>query len=149
PNGEVQGVDDSHPEILFPAAAAALDTLDVAYLALREPLRNGTFGQADSPPVHPAIRKVFRGPLILNSDFTLSEAQAALDAGLADAIAFGRAFIANPDLPRRFAEHLPLAPGDMASWYSKGAKGYTDYPNAPDALPLIPTSTVAAEARCR
>jgi len=145
PNGEVQGVNDSHPEILFPAAAAALDALDVAYIALREPQRNGTFGHADSPPVHPAIRKVFRGPLILNSDFTLSEAQAALDAGQADAIAFGRAFIANPDLPRRFAEHLPLAIGDMAGWYSKGAKGYTDYPDAPHAR-LAATTPASATA---
>jgi len=140
PNGEVQGINDSHPEILFPAAAAALDALDVAYLALREPRRDGTFGQADSPPVHPAIRKVFRGLLILNSDYTLAQAQAALDAGQADAIAFGRAFVANPDLPRRLAEHLPLAVGDMASWYSQGARGYTDYPDAPEEglAPALP-----------
>ena len=147
PNGEVQGVNDSHPELLFPAAAAALDALDVAYLALREPMRNGTFGQADSPPVHPAIRKAFHGPLILNSDYTLAQAQAALDAGQADAIAFGRAFIANPDLPRRFAEHFPLSVGDMASWYSKGAKGYTDYPEAPDDTPRVTASTAAGAAR--
>ncbi|AMM23539.1 alkene reductase [Variovorax sp. PAMC 28711] len=144
PNGEVQGVNDSHPEILFPAAAAALDGLDVAYLALREPLRDGTFGKANSPPVHPAIRKVFRGALILNSDYTLSEAQAALDAGQADAIAFGRAFISNPDLPRRFAEHIPLAPGNMATWYSKGAQGYTDYPDAPEERLASPTPAAAA-----
>jgi 2,4-dienoyl-CoA reductase-like NADH-dependent reductase (Old Yellow Enzyme family) len=148
PNGEVQGVNDSHPEILFPAAAAALDALDVAYLALREPLRNGTFGQADSPPVHPAIRKVFRGSLILNSDYTQAQAQSALDAGEADAVAFGRAFIANPDLPMRFAEHLPLAVGDMASWYSRGAEGYTDYPDAPEErqAPPAPASATATGA---
>jgi N-ethylmaleimide reductase len=54
-----------------------------------------------------------------------------LDTGLADGISWGRLFLANPDLPRRFKEGLPLASGDdMTFWYSQGEEGYTDYPEA-------------------
>ncbi len=130
PNGDSQGVNDSDPEPLFSAAAASLDRIGVAYLELREPGPNGTFGKAERPPVHPVIRKAFSRPLILNSDYRAASGQAALDAGEADAIAFGRTFLANPDLPRRFAEDLPLNDDDMATWYVPGAKGYTDYPFA-------------------
>ena len=74
------------------------------------------------------IRKAFAGPLVLNSDYDAARAQAALDAGEADAITFGRTFLANPDLPRRFAENLPLNKDVMATWYTQGPEGYTDYP---------------------
>jgi 2,4-dienoyl-CoA reductase-like NADH-dependent reductase (Old Yellow Enzyme family) len=128
PNGDAQGVNDSHPELLFPAAAKALSDLGIAFLELREPTATGTFGVADHPPVHPLIRKAFTGPLILNSDYDGARGQATLDAGEADAIAYGRHFLSNPDLPRRLAEKLPLNPNNMATWYGPGPEGYTDYP---------------------
>ena len=134
PNGESQGVDDSNPVALFTAAAARLDAIGIAYLELREPGADGTFGRTDVPRVSPDIRKVFSGPLILNSDYTLEKAQAALDSGVADAIAFGRTFISNPDLPRRLAEGLPLEQDDMKTWYSQGPEGYTDYPFAAETV---------------
>ncbi|MBD8624830.1 MULTISPECIES: alkene reductase [unclassified Pseudomonas] len=130
PNGDSQGVNDSDPETLFSAAAAALDTIGIAYLELREPPLDGTFGKADRPPVHPVIRKAFSRTLVLNSDYTHEKAQAALDAGEADAIAFGRPFLANPDLPHRFAEGLRLNKDVMETWYSQGPEGYVDYPTA-------------------
>jgi 2,4-dienoyl-CoA reductase-like NADH-dependent reductase (Old Yellow Enzyme family) len=65
---------------------------------------------------------------VLNSDYTLERAQAALDAGEADAIAFGRPFISNPDLVTRLQNGAELAPDVMATWYSQGAEGYVDYP---------------------
>ncbi|MBD8682666.1 alkene reductase [Pseudomonas sp. CFBP 13719] len=130
PNGDSQGVNDSDPETLFSAAAAALDKIGIAYLELREPPFDGTFGKADRPPVHPVIRKAFSRTLVLNSDYTHEKAQAALDAGEADAIAFGRPFLANPDLPHRFAEGLPLNKDVMETWYSQGPEGYVDYPTA-------------------
>jgi N-ethylmaleimide reductase len=128
PNGETQGVDDSDPESVFTAAAAALAEIGIAFLELREPGPEGTFGKTDVPPVSPAIRKAFSGPLILNSDFTAATAQAALDEGRADAISFGRPFISNPDLPARMAAGAALAPDAMATWYSQGPEGYVDYP---------------------
>jgi 2,4-dienoyl-CoA reductase-like NADH-dependent reductase (Old Yellow Enzyme family) len=128
PNGDAQGVNDSHPELVFPAAARALSDLGIAFLELREPTATGTFGAADHPPVHPLIRKAFAGPLILNSDYDGARGQATLDAGEADAIAYGRPFLSNPDLPRRLAENLPLNANNIATWYGPGAEGYTDYP---------------------
>jgi N-ethylmaleimide reductase len=130
PNSETQGCEDSDPEPLFTAAAAGLAEIGIAFLELREPGPEGTFGKSDVPPVSPAIRKVFQAPLILNSDFNLERAQAALAEERADAISFGRPFISNPDLPARLLSRAPLAPDVMATWYSQGPEGYTDYPEA-------------------
>lgn len=130
PNGNSQGVNDSDPEPLFTQTAAALSQRGIAFLELREPPPDGTRGKPDHPPIHPAIRRHFAGPLVLNSDFTAHRAMAALDSGEADAITFGRAFLANPDLPRRLRLGLPLNEDDMATWYTRGPEGYTDYPTA-------------------
>lgn len=130
PNGDSQGVNDSHPEALFPAVAAALAARGIAFLELREPGFEGTFGKAERPPIAPLIKAVFKAPLVLNSDYDGARGQAALDAGEADAIAFGRPFLANPDLPRRIAERLALNPDVMATWYTRGPEGYVDYPFA-------------------
>jgi len=128
PNGDSQGVNDSDPYNLFPAAAAALSEIGIAFLELREPGFDGTFGKAEVDPVHPHIRGAFEGPLVLNSDFRLDRAQAALDAGEADAITFGRTFLANPDLVERLKAGAALNPDDQATWYSQGPEGYVDYP---------------------
>jgi N-ethylmaleimide reductase len=130
PNSETQGCEDSDPEALFTAAAAALQEIGIAFLELREPGPEGTFGRSDVPAVSPAIRKVFTGPLVLNSDYVLENAEAALGEERCDAITFGRTFLANPDLPRRLANRLPLNPDDRATWYSQGPEGYVDYPEA-------------------
>ena len=130
PNGDSQGVNDPDPEQLFSAVATELSRIGIAFLELREPPEDGTRGKPDHPPIHPAIRRSFKGPLILNSDFDGRRAKIALDRGEADAIAFGRGFLANPDLPRRILDDIPLAPDDTATWYTEGAKGYTDYPAA-------------------
>jgi 2,4-dienoyl-CoA reductase-like NADH-dependent reductase (Old Yellow Enzyme family) len=130
PNGDSQGVDDSDQASLFPQAAATLDAFDLAFLELREPGPNGTFGKSDRPPVAPLIRKVFKGVLVLNSDYDLASGNDKLAAGGADAIAFGRKFLANPDLPRRFAQALPLNADDPKTWYSQGPEGYITYPAA-------------------
>ena len=130
PNSETQGCEDSDPEALFTAAAAALHEIGIAFLELREPGPEGTFGRSDIPPVSPAIRKVFTGPLVLNSDYVLENAEAALAEERCDAIAFGRTFLANPDLPYRLANKLALNADDRATWYRQGPEGYVDYPEA-------------------
>lgn len=130
PNGDTQGCLDSAPETVFVPAAAELERLGVAWLELREVGPEGTFGSTDQPKLSPEIRKVFRRPLVLNQDYTFEAAQEDVQQGRADAIAFGRKFISNPDLPIRFAKGLPLEPDDMATWYSRGEHGYTDYPFA-------------------
>ena len=77
----------------------------------------------------PDIRRAFSRTLVLNADYVGDTAQAALDSGVADAIAFGRTYIANPDLPERLRRGAPLNKDEMATWYSRGEAGYLDYPS--------------------
>lgn len=128
PNGDSQGVDDSAPDIVFPLAAKALSDIGIAFLELRQPGPEGTFGRTEVPKQSPAIRKAFNGVLVLNSDYTLDQAQGDVASGAADAISFGRPFIANPDLPVRLASGATLSADSMATWYSQGPEGYIDYP---------------------
>lgn len=128
PNGNSQGAIDSNPEAVFVPAAKALAEIGIAFLELREPGPDGTFGRSEQPRLSPEIRQVFSGPLVLNSDYLGGTAQEALDSGVADAISFGRTFLANPDLPERLRAGAPLNPDVMATWYSQGPEGYIDYP---------------------
>jgi len=73
------------------------------------------------------IREGFKGVLVLNSDYDLQRGQAALAEGAADAISFGRKFLANPDLPYRFANGLALNESDAKAWFAQGAEGYVTY----------------------
>ncbi len=130
PNGAIQGVDDSDQAALFTAAAAALDAENIAFLELREPGPDGTFGRSARPPVAPLIRQVFKGILVLNSDYDYTRGQAAIASGAADAITFGRKFLANPDLPHRFEKGLALNSDEQKTWYSQGPEGYVTYPAA-------------------
>ncbi len=130
PNGAIQGCNDGDPVPLFVAAARALSDVGIAYLEMREPDESGTFGKADHPPIAPLMREVFAAPMILNADYDPARAAAALERGDADAITFGRPFIANPDLPHRIADGLPLAKDVARTWYSQGPEGYIDYPIA-------------------
>ncbi len=128
PNGATQGADDSNPVALFTAAAAALQAIGIGFLELREQRPDGSFGASDVPRVSPDIRKVFTGPMVLNQDYTAERAREDLYSGLADAISFGRAFLANPDLPARLARSAPLNEAEMTTWYARGDEGYIDYP---------------------
>tara|TARA_R110001599_G_scaffold115128_2_gene281485 strand:- start:8815 stop:9942 length:1128 start_codon:yes stop_codon:yes gene_type:complete len=129
PNGDSQGADDATPVETFTAAAKLLDQIGIAFLELREPPAHGTYGNTDIPPVSPDIRPVFKGPLVLNSDYFYDNATAALADGKADAISFGRTFMTNPDLPERFRAGADLNPIDFTpTWYSQGPEGYIDYP---------------------
>lgn len=134
PNSETQGAHDSDPETLFTAAAEALEGVGIAFLELREPGPEGTFGKSDVPPVSPSIRKMFSAPLILNSDFGRESAEAAVAGERADAISFGRPFISNPDLAARLERGLALTPDEHATWYSQGPEGYVDYPVGEEAV---------------
>ncbi|NTB97344.1 alkene reductase [Agrobacterium tumefaciens] len=77
-----------------------------------------------------ALRRIFKGSYIANNGYTLAMAKDARSAGSADVIAFGRPFIANPDLVARFKNNLPLAEADKSTFYGGGAEGYTDWPMA-------------------
>jgi N-ethylmaleimide reductase len=131
PNGEIQGVDDSKPEVLFTAAAKALSDIGIAFLEIREPSaprKDKMHPTILRAPIAPLIREVFNGPLVLNTGYDGVSGQAALDSGLADAVAYGRPFLANPDLPHRLAVGAELNKDHEATWYSRGEEGYLDYP---------------------
>jgi 2,4-dienoyl-CoA reductase-like NADH-dependent reductase (Old Yellow Enzyme family) len=128
PNGDSQGVDDSNPEALFTAVAKALSEIGIAFLELREPGPDGTFGATEVPRQSPTIREHFAAPLILNSDYDLARAQRDLQSGLADGISFGRPFVSNPDLPHCFRAGVAITEADMNTLYSQGEEGYVDYP---------------------
>ena len=83
---------------------------------------------AHKDSIGPAIKQAFGGCFIANEGFDQASAERALTEGVADAVAFGKLFIANPDLPRRFAEKSPLNTWETATFYAGGAKGYVDYP---------------------
>jgi 2,4-dienoyl-CoA reductase-like NADH-dependent reductase (Old Yellow Enzyme family) len=127
PIGESQGANDSDNAALFTAAAAELEVLGVPWIELREPGPHSTFRAADEPAVSPAMRRVYSGKIVLNSDYAGASAQAKLDEGVADAISFGRPFIANPDLVERIRSGAPLEAADVATFYTQGPEGYTDY----------------------
>ena len=130
PNGETQGCDDSDPPATFGAAAKVVEDLGLAFLELREPGPEGTFGATEVPKQSPLIRKAYSGPLILNSDYTPEQAVADIEADRCDAVSWGRDFISNPDLPERFRLGAPLQPNVNVpqSWYLPGPEGYIDYP---------------------
>ncbi|MCB9680523.1 MAG: alkene reductase [Alphaproteobacteria bacterium] len=114
----------------FDAVVDHLDTRGIAYLHLSEPGPDVSSVPHAEPHIARRYRPRFRGPLIINRGFTLTSAEAVLTEGLADAVAFGVPFIANPDLVDRFRAGLPLATPDRATFYSGGATGYVDYPSA-------------------
>lgn len=135
PNGDTQGADDSNPAALFGAAAQVCEDLGLGFLELRQPGPDGTFGRTDVPKQDDVIRKIYTGPLVLNSDYTGEEGAADVASGRCDAIAYGRPFISNPDLPARIAKGAEFAPNVNVpqSWYLPGAAGYIDYPTMEEA----------------
>jgi N-ethylmaleimide reductase len=92
-------------------------------------IEGATGGDRDIAPFdYAALRAKFRGSWIVNNGYDRALADAALASGAADAVAFGSAFISNPDLVRRLRENAPLNPLDKDTLYGGGARGYTDYP---------------------
>ena len=128
PNIYSQGVEDSDPIPLFAALAARLEELKVPWIELREAHQPTSAGAIPTAPVSPAMRPLYSGKILLNSDYDGPSGRARMAEGIADAISFGRPWISNPDLVHRLAVGAPLAPGDVASFYAGEAHGYVDYP---------------------
>ena len=128
PNIYSQGVEDSDPAALFSALARRLEELRVPWIELREPRLPTSAGSVPTPLVSPAMRSLYSGAIVINSDGDWCDAHRRLIDGQTDAVSLGRLFIANPDLARRIAEGAPLNDGDPATYYSGDARGYIDYP---------------------
>jgi 2,4-dienoyl-CoA reductase-like NADH-dependent reductase (Old Yellow Enzyme family) len=126
PRGDRHDMGDSDRLATFTYLAGELGKRRLAFICAREARGEDSIG--------PRIREAFGGVYIANENFTRETAEQALADGVADAVAFGRAFIANPDLVARFAAHAPLNAWDDQTFYGGGARGYTDYPTLPHAL---------------
>ena len=132
PYGVANGSGEADSMPLYTYVIKALDPLGLAYLHFIEPRSSGA-GRAEVnhqnvPSAMVLFRPVWRGVLISAGGFTGETAEAAIADGHADAIAFGRIFISNPDLPRRLQHGFPLTPYNRATFYGGEAAGYTDYP---------------------
>lgn len=119
---------DADPAETFGYAAAALNAFGLAYLHVVEPVGPGLPLPGGEERITGALRRAFRGNLVLNGGFDAAAAEAALAAGEGDLVAFGVPFLANPDLLERFAAGAPLNEPDRASFYGGTEQGYTDYP---------------------
>jgi N-ethylmaleimide reductase len=115
---------DTNPVTLLTWLADRLNDFELAYLHL---MRGDFYGHQSGDILSPA-RKHYRGALIANMGYSPEEAKEALASGIVDAIAFGTAFLANPDLPNRISAGYSLNAPDQSTFYSSGPKGYTDYP---------------------
>jgi N-ethylmaleimide reductase len=137
PYGIANGSGEADPMPLYTHAIERLNPLRLAYLHFIEPRSSGA-GRAEVnwqnvPSAMVLFRPVVKGVLISAGGFTGDTAEAAIAEGHADAIAFGRIFISNPDLPRRLQQGFPLTPYNRKTFYGGEAEGYTDYP-AHDAM---------------
>jgi N-ethylmaleimide reductase len=124
PRSALNDMWDSDPVGTFGHVAGRLNDFGLAYLHVFEPV----FPDPPGDRVTPHLRAVFRSSLIANGAYDRETAEAAIASGAADLISFGRWFIANPDLPERFAVGAPVAQPDPTTFYGGGERGYTDYP---------------------
>jgi 2,4-dienoyl-CoA reductase-like NADH-dependent reductase (Old Yellow Enzyme family) len=120
PRGDSQDMHDSNPAATFGYVARELGRRGLAFLLAREYFGPDRLG--------PQLKKQFGGVYIVNEKYTRAQAEQVIQDGEADAVAFGQLFIANPDLPARFASNAPLTAPDPSTFFSPGPHGYTDYP---------------------
>ena len=120
PRADAHDMGDSNLPATFGYVARELGKRKIAFLCARESTK--------APRLGPDLKAAFGGVYVANEGFTREAAEAVIAAGEADAVAFGKLFLANPDLPRRFAIRSPLNAWNADTFYSDGPAGYTDYP---------------------
>ncbi|WP_413164199.1 alkene reductase [Capilliphycus salinus ALCB114379] len=130
PSSTFGTVFDSDPEALFNYVVSELNRFNLAYLHLVEPRIQGNQTVEDDGNGLGArhFRSIYQGTIISAGGYTRETGEAVLEAGDADLVAYGRLFIANPDLPKRFALNAPLNEYDRSTFYGGDERGYTDYP---------------------
>lgn len=132
PYGTFNDMSDSDPVALFTYVLSQLSGRRIAYAHVIEPRSSSAGSQdgniANAPHTAEIFRKAFKGTLISAGGYNRDEAVQAVQQGTADAIAFGRLFISNPDLPKRLEVDADLNSYDRNTFYGGGEKGYTDYP---------------------
>lgn len=131
PYGTFNDMQDSNPIPLFSELIQQLNRLNLSYLHLIEPRSSQAGGNdqvlADVPSTAQLFKKLFQGMVIMAGGYTRESAELAITQGLADAVAFGRIYISNPDLVTRFERNASINPYHRDTFYGGGAQGYTDY----------------------
>ncbi len=129
PGGKWNGMSDSNPDALFSYLAEKLNDYGLAYLHLIEPRIGGSevVREGEGAVASEKFRSIFNGKLIAAGGFEPDTAEQIVASGRVDAVAFGRYFVSNPDLPLRIREGLPLSDYDRGTFYTFDAHGYTDY----------------------
>jgi N-ethylmaleimide reductase len=130
PSGEWGAISDSDPEKTFTHVAKVLDQYGLAYLHVIEPRVKGdsTLHEGHAPVASAYLRQYFSGPIIAAGGFNREGAEAIVESGVADLVAFGRFFTSNPDLPYRLKHKLPLTPYVREAFWGGDERGYTDFP---------------------
>jgi N-ethylmaleimide reductase len=128
PGGVFNDMRDSDPLRTFGYVLRQLEPLNLAFAHITRVTAQDVAHGAVAGIGPKELRAHYRGTIVANGGFTLETGNEALREGWADAVAFGVPFLANPDLPERFRRNAPLNEADAATFYTPGAKGYTDYP---------------------
>jgi N-ethylmaleimide reductase len=130
PGHAFNGIEEADPRATYDALLAALDPLGLMYLHVMDTSPDAGYA------VLPQARAAWSGTLVANPGFTdefdVEQADQMVGAGEVDVVAWGRRFLANPDLPRRLREGAPLNEPVRETFYAGGAEGYTDYPALDD-----------------
>ncbi len=128
PSNTFYGMVDSNPQATFGYILEALNPKGLAYVHLMEPNQIDLQNRDVLNPVTPLFRPIYQGTLITNGNYTQETANTALNNSNADLVSFGKLFIANPDLPKRFKLKASLNEPDPRTFYGSTEEGYTDYP---------------------
>ncbi len=124
PTNSTWGISDSQYQHTFIEAVSQLNEFSLAYVHV---LESKPTEDSSMEYLTPRLREKYQGVLLANGGYSAASASEALNKSLADAVAFGMPFIANPDLVARFKENAPLSEADSTRFYSPGAQGYVDY----------------------
>ncbi|HBE21223.1 MAG TPA: alkene reductase [Cyanobacteria bacterium UBA11149] len=132
PSNTFYGMFDSNPQGTFGYVLAALNPYNLAYVHLMEPNDIDLASREVLHPVLPVFRSIYQGIMMTNGGYNKGTGNDAISSGKAELVSFGKPFIANPDLPKRFALDAPLNEPNPKTFYGQGAEGaeigYTDYP---------------------
>ena len=129
PSGTSQGISDSNPKHTYTYLIAKLNKYDLAYIHLMEPQTDVSDRQNYLKNVPAYFREIYSGTIITNMDYDRESGMQAIENSTADLVAYGRLFLANPDLPERFAQDAPLNEPNPNTFYGGNEEGYTDYPS--------------------
>jgi N-ethylmaleimide reductase len=128
PAGRNQGISDSNPKETFGHLLEQLNEFNLAYVHLMEPMNDVSNLENYPSEVTNYFREIYNGTIITNVAYDQQSGNDAIEDGIAELVAYGRPFIANPDLPARFAANAELNEPDKSTFYGGDEKGYTDYP---------------------